>query len=206
MTRFIAGLPEGTRAAAVPFVTWGGASSGVALHDMGLALADKGLRVVGAAKVLGRHSMMWRSQTPLGDGRPNADDDQAVRELVETVVPRFATGEGGKDLPLQDLDYQPTAFKEELASASLEKARAHMPRRVVHEDRCTACGVCAEVCPTDAVELSTFPAFNDRCIFCFSCVKACLEEALTVDLSKTEGMIRARAERFGERPVTRVFL
>jgi len=203
---FISSLPTGTRAAAVPFVTWGGASSGVALHDMGGALLDKGLRLLGAAKVLGLHSMMWRSQNPVGEGRPNAEDHRKVQQLAEAVIQRLLAGEADKTLPLEDLDYQPAAFREELAAASLEKAKGHMPRRAVHENRCTECGVCAEVCPTDAVELSPFPTFNDRCIFCFNCVRECPEDVITADLSKTAGMIRARADRFNEQPGTRVFL
>ena len=206
VTAFIADLPAGTRAAAVPFVTWGGASSGLALNDMGRALSDKGMRLIGAAKVMGLHSMMWRSQSPVGEGRPNDEDDRLVRQLVETVIQRMCAGGSGKNMPLADLDYQPAAFREELASATLEKAKGHMPRRVVHEDRCTECGICAEVCPTDAVEFSPFPTFNDRCIFCFNCVRECPEDAISADLSKSEGMIRARAERFDERPRTRIFL
>lgn len=203
---FIANLPSGTRANAVPFVTWGGASSGVALHDMGQSLLNKGLRLMGAAKVLGLHSMMWRSENPVGEGRPNEEDDRKVRQLVETVIQRLTAGASGKTISLEDLDYQPAVFREELAAARLEKAKGHMPQRTVHEDRCTECGVCAEVCPTDAVELSPFPKFNERCIFCFNCVRECPEDAVTADLSKSAGMIRARAERFAERPGTRVFL
>ena len=203
---FIANLPSGTQAAAVPFVTWGGASSGLALHDMGQALLNKGLRLMGAAKVLGLHSMMWRSENPMGEGRPNEEDDRKIRELVEAVIQRLTAGSSAKTMPLEDLAYQPAEFREELAAANLEKAKGHMPQRTVHEDRCTECGVCAEVCPTDAIELSPFPKFTERCIFCFNCVRECPEDAITADLSKSAGMIRARAERFAERPGTRVFL
>nr|MBL0714120.1 hypothetical protein [Desulfobacterales bacterium] len=54
---FIAKLPEGTKLPAVPFVTWGGACSGMALFEIGQALERKGLLLVGAAKILAVHSM-----------------------------------------------------------------------------------------------------------------------------------------------------
>lgn len=206
VTEFIRSLPEGTRAMAVPFVTWGAASSGLALHDMGAALSGKGLRLVGAAKVVALHSMMWRARNPMGEGRPNEEDDRKVRQLMEAVLERMRAGAAAATLSLAELDYQPAAFREEMAAAGLEKARAHMPRRLVHEERCTRCGVCVEVCPTGAVEMAPFPTFSDRCIFCFNCVRECPEEAIGVDLSRTESMIRARAERFDERPGTRIFL
>ncbi|MDX9819049.1 MAG: EFR1 family ferrodoxin [Desulfococcus multivorans] len=206
ISAFLERLPEGTGAAAVPFVTWGGASSGVALYDMGSILSAKGLRLMGAAKVMAVHSLMWRAENPVGEGRPNAADDQKIRELTASVIRKMTDGDHGKGIPLGDLDYQPAEFREELAAASLEKARGHMPQRTVHEDRCTQCGLCVEVCPTEAVELSPFPVFSDRCIFCFNCVKECPEDAIVADMSKSEKMVRSRAERFDERPRTRIFL
>ena len=206
VTEFIRNLPGGSRAMAVPFVTWGAASSGLALHDMGAALSGKGLRLIGAAKVVALHSMMWRVPNPMGEGRPNEADDRKVRQLMEVVIDRMTAGGAAETLSLADLDYQPAAFREEMAAAGLEKAKAHMPRRLVHEERCTRCGVCVEVCPTGAVEMTPFPTFSDRCIFCFNCVRECPEEAIGVDLSKTESMIRARSARFDEHPGTQIFL
>jgi len=205
VSEFIAGLPDGAGAAAVPFVTWGGASSGLALYDMGQALLHKGFRLMGAAKVLARHCMMWRSDNPMGEGRPNDDDDRKVVALVEAVIRRLQGADADR-LAVDDLDYQPAAFREELRTSSLEKAKGHLPRRTVEEDRCTTCGVCVEDCPTDAIDMQPFPTFNDRCIYCFNCVRVCPEDAITADLSASETMIRGRAERFDERPRTRIFL
>jgi len=206
ITEFLERLPENTGAAAVPFVTWGGASSGVALYDMGSALSAKGLRLMGAAKVMAVHSLMWRAENPVGEGRPDEADDQKIRELTAAVIRKMTDRDHGKDIFPGDLDYQPAEFREELAAASLEKARGHMPQRTVHEDRCTQCGRCVEACPAAAIELSPFPAFNDRCIFCFNCVRECPEDAIAADMSTSEKMVRARAERFDERPRTRIFL
>ncbi|MBW2555165.1 MAG: 4Fe-4S ferredoxin, partial [Deltaproteobacteria bacterium] len=68
ITYFILQLPVSKGGYAVPFVTWGGVSSGVALHEMGKVLGEKGYIVLGAAKVLAVHSMMWQFKNPLGEG------------------------------------------------------------------------------------------------------------------------------------------
>ena len=82
---FIAGLKENTGAFAVPFVTWGGACSGISLYEMGKELLNKGLPLLGAAKVLAVHSLMWPLENALGKGHPDADDDQMVKELVDHI-------------------------------------------------------------------------------------------------------------------------
>ena len=84
--RFISDLPENADIRAVPFVTWGGAGSGIALHDMGKALTAKGFSLVGAGKVLSLHSMMWRCQNPLGEGHPDEEDDRLIRDVGKRGV------------------------------------------------------------------------------------------------------------------------
>ena len=53
-----------------------------------------------------------------------------------------------------------------------------------NEERCTACGVCLNVCPAGAFELepaSRKVAFHeDKCIGCSLCIKACPPRAMQV--------------------------
>lgn len=53
-----------------------------------------------------------------------------------------------------------------------------------NEERCTSCGVCVTICPTDAFELE-LPGrhvlfHNDKCIACGICIKACPPRAMEV--------------------------
>ncbi len=202
---FISGLPEGTGVPAVPFVTWGGACSGVALHDMGTALHEKGMTVVGAAKILALHSMMWRSPDPVGKGHPDAGDDRIIREMVRGVYEKLNTG-APAGIPLPDLAYYPENVRREMAKVTLKEAKPHLPAREVDPDLCTQCGICSEVCPVDAITFSPYPEFDESCIYCFNCVRECPEDAIRTDLSGAETRIRQRAEQFSERPLSRIFL
>lgn len=65
ITEFISGLPQTTGGYAVPFVTWGCATSGIALYEMGTMLAGKGYRILGAASMPAVHSLLWQSGHPL---------------------------------------------------------------------------------------------------------------------------------------------
>jgi ferredoxin len=51
---------------------------------------------------------------------------------------------------------------------------------VLDEDSCTACGVCEDICPMDAVAADDGAVDPDRCIGCGLCVAACPTGAITL--------------------------
>ncbi|MBE0585349.1 MAG: 4Fe-4S binding protein [Desulfofustis sp.] len=203
---FIASLPKTSGGHAVPFVTWGGASSGIALHDMGQALQERGYEVIGAGKVLAEHSMMWRFSNPLGENHPDDTDDQLVTDLVERVIDKFSAASPVPALPLEMLAYQPQPMFEEMSKIVFAKAKTNMPAKQIDEQRCTQCGLCAEECPVQAISLAPFPEFADTCICCFKCVRICPEDAFINDLTMLDSRIRERARTIDEQPKTEMFM
>ncbi|UCG12015.1 MAG: EFR1 family ferrodoxin [Deltaproteobacteria bacterium] len=203
--QFISKLIGGSSAYAVPFVTWGGASSGISLFEMSRELSKQGFTILGAAKVLAVHSLMWQLDHPLGEGHPSSEDDRMVRELVDEIYARMHS-ESPKGIELSELDYQSKKVHAEMEKVSLEVAKAHMPTREVAEALCDLCKICAEVCPVGAVALSPYPVFEETCIYCFNCVRNCPEGAINADMTGIWQRIRERAETFVERPYTKIFI
>jgi ferredoxin len=185
-------------------VTWGGACSGISLFEMGKELSNKGFTVLGAAKILAVHSLMWPLKNPLGKGHPDADDDHMVKELVNHVHHKLYE-DNPKGIKLSDLAYQTKENHAEMENISLQTAKAHMPRRTIDTELCDQCQVCSDVCPADAVAFTLYPEFGHCCVFCFNCMKKCPEQAIKADLSDIWQRITDRAKFFCERPFTQIF-
>lgn len=203
--QFLAELTPVTTGFAVPYVTWGGASSGIALFEMARELDKKGFKILGAAKVMAVHSLMWQFESPLGEGHPNYEDDRMVQELIDEINSKMQSY-SSRGIDLSDLAYQKEEIHAEMEKMSLEIAKAHMPIRQVDEVLCNQCEICGEICPTSSVAFVPYPVFGEGCIYCFSCMRHCPEGAIKADLSEIWQRIEARAEFFKERPYTKIFI
>jgi uncharacterized protein (DUF362 family)/NAD-dependent dihydropyrimidine dehydrogenase PreA subunit len=61
----------------------------------------------------------------------------------------------------------------------LLSVRTPIPK--VEKDKCSACGICAESCPVEAIEIDGAAALidNDKCVECFCCQELCPNAAIT---------------------------
>jgi len=203
---FLEGLSwtSGERAA-VPFVTWGAVSSGVALPEMADRLAEKGYSILGAAKVVAEHSSMWRSASPLGEDRPAGDDLALMRELADTVL-RKLDSERWRSLSPERLDYQPQWLKEEAAAMSIERLKGFHPGYSLDEASCTQCGICEQECPAGAIRLDPYPVREESCFLCNNCARFCPEGAMRIDMAPIEERIRSMAQKNPEAKETEIFV
>ena len=202
---FIGGLPENTGAAAALFVTWGGATSGVALHEMGEAMIEKGMKLAAAAKITALHSMMWKCEEPLGKGKPDSSDDEMIANMVGDLYAKLESGQD-VEIDLSRLAYLPEKLFAELTGHNLEKMKPFMPERKIDESLCNQCGVCADVCPTQCVSFQPYPEFGENCVYCYNCVRLCPENAIECDFSPLEQRIRDRSRSIAETPPSHVFI
>ncbi len=79
----------------------------------------------------------------------------------------------------------------------------------VNEETCTACGLCAENCPSGAICVEDIAKIDyDRCIACGICKEICPQNAIRMAPvqqkyvgSRDEGLrsLRIRAEKIGDR-------
>ncbi len=208
VAEFLQTLPH-NRGYALPFVTWGAVTSGTALFEMGLTLENRGWGLLGAAKIMAVHSGLLESDHPLGHGHPDEADDQLVRDLVRHALRVLSGPEPIRVIGSQALNYQPGWVRERSKNLSLEgiKNTAH-PGFDIDQQACTQCGICAQSCPTGAIELDPFPVMGKDCMLCHTCVRECPEDAIHVQgsLADKEKRLRAMAEEHSESPGTKIFV
>lgn len=70
--------------------------------------------------------------------------------------------------------------------------RSRVGAKLVRDEKCNGCNVCAKVCPMHAMDRGRA---NGACIRCLRCVRACPEEALSVRLSFVLGRYLRRRRR-----------
>jgi len=204
--RFIENLPAAAGPCyAVPFATWGAVTSGMALYEMAKPLCGKGYRILGAAKVLAVHSLLWQVPSPLGKGHPDADDDRKITGLVTDVAEKIAGGDP-RSLELSALAYQPQEAYEGMKKVTLAVAGQMLPQRRVDTQSCTQCGICERECPAAAITCDPFPSFGPDCILCYTCMQVCPEKAIQAHMTDMEQWLLTKSKESGEQPETHIFI
>jgi ferredoxin len=73
--------------------------------------------------------------------------------------------------------------------------------RLHADEQCEGCGLCAQLCPVDNVEMRDGrPCFGDQCVLCIRCLHACPQEAIQISRFTT-GKFRWKGPKGNFRPI-----
>ncbi len=162
---------EGQDTPTVCVVVYGNRVYDDALLELKNSVMSRGCVPVACAAFIGEHSFS-DSALPTAQGRPDADDlkhakvlGQKIRKKLESV----ASISQLSDVPVSG--HSPYGGATELWDVDF----------IAVDNQCTQCGVCAAVCPVDAVDPQKSTAINhEKCITCCACIKRCPENARTI--------------------------
>lgn len=159
---------------AVTIAVYGNRAYEDALLEMNDILKQAGFTVIAAAAFVAQHSIV----PEVGTGRPDAEDIKEIRAFAEAV--KNSTSAENIHVP-GNRPYKPEM---KVAAAPLSLSS------------CTACGVCAKICPTDAIAAAEGKMVTDvsKCILCMACVHACPLQARILPpplQEKTDNMLAA---------------
>lgn len=166
---------------AVLIVLYGNREFDDALLELKNISTESGFIPIAGGAFIGEHSFSTKG-IPIANGRPDRMDIQTAKGFGEKIKDKFVKLESLDDLP--DLKV-PGCFPYQAGGS---QPIAVSP--ATHEEACTLCGICSDVCPTAAISIDkNVSTRTDLCIRCSACIKECPENARSWDDSKMKTII-----------------
>jgi ferredoxin len=149
------------------------------LHDM---LKQCGCKPIAGAAYIGEHSFS-NPETPTAKDRPDASDLNHAESFGRKIQEKLNT------IPSVD----------EISDVNIPGCHPYRGDSklwivdfITVSDECTQCGVCAEGCPTGAIDPENSALIDtEKCITCCACIKHCPKHARTMK----PGLVRDASAR-----------
>ncbi|HBE79263.1 MAG TPA: 4Fe-4S ferredoxin [Firmicutes bacterium] len=192
---------------AIPFVTYGTISSGIALHEASVLLKRSGRKTIYGMKLEAFHCMSRLLSIQVGKGLPDQGSLVIIRELVKRIGLLNKTQWGQASDITPTLDYQSLIGKLKAKCIFRERFwhRHIYPQLEIKHDSCKLCGQCIKACPVQRLMIikgTVAMSQGPECIHCGECIRACPVQAIKFqcDLQKWEHLFAEAAEGKGPMP------
>lgn len=181
---------NGNNIPAIAVVLYGNRTIGVSVKELVGILDEQDFCVIGTGTFIGEHSYA-SEKLPMALGRPNADDLGKAMEF-------------GQKIKSAGLDQKP--LSEEMIPGKIKTLFKLIPEgflgsfgepSAIDTEKCTKCGTCVKLCPTNAIDDESLDIDSKLCINCMACVKLCPEGARVVEFK-----MKALVKKFMSAAVT----
>lgn len=207
----IENLPEpmnGYGKIAIPFVTYGGISSGIALDEAGNLLRKSGRKIPFGMKVSSPHCMTRAfMKEEFNKNQPESKVISTIDELVKRIKSSdlISLKDNSKYLKYQNVG---TYLKANIIFKEKVWHKKRYPQITIDPNKCIKCGKCTKVCAVCHLQQNSTKSIiknmNSECIHCFNCILECPQKAITLvgDLKKAEGFMAKMINAAKETPAT----
>lgn len=152
-------------------VVYGNRAYDNALLELKDIVTDCGCIVVAGAAYIGEHSFS-NDEEPVAVGRPDKNDLQHANEFGRKINEKLQSFASASELiALRVPGGHPYGGVTKIWDVDF----------IAVGESCVHCGICAEVCPTAAVDRQDSSAIDvEKCITCCACIKNCPQKARTI--------------------------
>jgi len=176
--RFMRDLPKMDKYAFI-FCTSNG-DPGNSLYNMSKSLKLKGIKVFDKASFIFPSSYtVWRKKVEKNTVKKS--EIEKALAFGKNIAKNLDAVKQGKPLPHISWSLLKGIFG---AFSSDNNLRFYLGTIRVNTEICTKCGLCSDICPSDAIILDPYPKISKKCTGCCGCINLCPVNAL--DSSKTK--------------------
>ena len=167
---------------AIPFVTYGGISSGNALFEAGTELEKTGRTVPLGVKINASHKLAGTfMEYEFNCNKLNEDAFfSVINELADKIDNLDFTGNVISAVKSFEYNFE----KHPEGSVPDEKLlhKSKFPVIIIDKEKCIACGTCSENCPVFHLGLTDkiLHEAESECIHCFKCIAECPQQAIHI--------------------------
>ena len=175
----------------------------IELHDISV---EQGFIPVAAGAFIAEHSYSNPSR-PIAHARPDVDDIEKAQTFGSKIREKLKTIDSLEDIEKISVPGN-IPYIEPKNLNMIKQVRntlSFTPETDI--DKCTQCNLCAEVCPTQAIDLKDISKIDKwQCIICFACVKNCPSEAKQMTDPHFNGAIQQLQKTCLERKEPEMYL
>lgn len=149
----------------VVVVSYGNRSYGDALYELYTFADEQGFSVISAGAFVSQHAMFEN----IAAGRPDSQDMEKISEFSRISANKIIKLSGSE---IDELRIKPAPLM--IKGSKPVKKPMRIPVHPIAGSECTACGKCAEICPTQAISTTDPKKVNlKKCICCTACMHVC---------------------------------
>lgn len=197
---------------AVPFVTYGGVHSSIALEEMGRYIKKKNRKSILGVKIAAEHTLTKTLDNVINRQKPRNFEEKIIAQAVERII-KIAERDY-KSIEDVSKSFKYAKLPERILFNLFAQEAFHKKFKEVSIDssKCIACRKCVDVCPVNMFEYSKekVKMVRDKaeCILCAECYHNCPAHAINypyIEMARKrlkDGNIKLEEEQSGIYPKT----
>lgn len=166
----------------VPYATYGGAHSSVALEEMGTRLKKKKYKSILGIKIAAEHTLTATFSKVMNPGKPDKEEEEIIYTAVDRAFSICSKGRKQAVDQSKSFKYTPLKWRMVLKFATQEKIHGKFKQVKINADKCQNCKRCILKCPVNMFYFKDnkvqMAMDNERCILCAECYHVCPFDAI----------------------------